>query len=233
MCRCMAQILLVASNRRPFPIRRFVNLTTNAGHEVIVATGFSDAIELLTRHSPDLLITELRLGAFNGLHLIIRHRPNPSDIRAIVIDRVYDNAVAAEAERYGATYVAQPINAAELVALVAQKLAESRSRRWRRKQPETVLLARIAQQSVRVLDVSYGGLRLESACRGSLSARLHIIFPGGVTIDAKPVWSHPAPSGTWWCGAEVLEPGPAAGAGWRQLVDSIRATPQSHGNTAS
>lgn len=218
----MAQILLVTSNRRSFPSRRFLTLTAEAGHEVFVATSFSNALELLTRHTPDLLITELRLEEFNGLHLVIRHQLSHPAMRAIVIDRVHDAGLAAEAERYRAAYLAQPIDTAKLIALVSQKLAEGRERRWPRKQPEGALLARIAQESVRVLDVSYGGLRLESSSRDSLSARLHIIFPGGVTIDAKPVWSHPAPSGSWWCGAEVLEPGPAAGTGWRQLVDSIR-----------
>src|SRR6478735_610956 len=75
---------------------------TDAGLRVTVVATFAAAREQL--HSrPDLLISEVRLGEYNGLHLALRARS--AGIPAIVLGQ--DDAVMArEAERLGAAYVA-------------------------------------------------------------------------------------------------------------------------------
>lgn len=94
-------------------------------------------------------------------------------------------------------------------------------RRSPRKQLRDPLLAQIGEQPARVLDLSYGGLRLEVA-HADFPACFQITFPGfGVRIEARTIWTRPTPSGLWWCGAEVCDPRTTAEMQWRQLVESV------------
>ena len=96
-----------------------------------------------------------------------------------------------------------------------------RQRSWPRKQLRDPLLAHIGEQPARVLDLSYGGFRLEVA-HADFPARFQIAFRGlGVRIEARAIWTRPAPAGLWWCGAEVCDPRTTAETGWRQLVESV------------
>ena len=73
---------------------------TEAGLRVTVVGTFAAAREQLHAR-PDLLISEVRLGEYNGLHLALRARS--SGIPAIVLGQE-DPVMAREAERLGATY---------------------------------------------------------------------------------------------------------------------------------
>jgi DNA-binding NtrC family response regulator len=87
------------------------------------AASFPDAARLLAAESYDLLITDVRLGAYNGLQLVARiclHYPATS---TIVLTRFPDSVLAAEARRMGATYATSPHSPAELLSLVAKALA--------------------------------------------------------------------------------------------------------------
>jgi DNA-binding NtrC family response regulator len=73
----------------------------DAGYEPAVVTTFSAGKERL-RTAPDILITELKLREYNGLHLALRaHRDG---IPAAVIG--HDRAFASDAQEVGASYVA-------------------------------------------------------------------------------------------------------------------------------
>jgi len=74
---------------------------TDAGMRVTLVETFAAAREQL-QSMPDLLISEVRLGAYNGLHLAMRARA--SSIPAIILGET-DPVTEREAERLGATYV--------------------------------------------------------------------------------------------------------------------------------
>lgn len=89
------------------------------GFQVAVAETFQEAKGLL-RPSHRLLVTEVRLGEFNGLHLVLRaHSLNPQ-MAAIVTSGVDDPVLRAEAEAMGATFVLKPLAAAEAQAAVVR-----------------------------------------------------------------------------------------------------------------
>jgi PleD family two-component response regulator len=69
--------------------------------EVLLATSYSGAKLQLTCH-PDVVITEVKLGAYNGLQLALRGQI--AGIPTIVLGPD-DVGFAEEAERLGATYV--------------------------------------------------------------------------------------------------------------------------------
>lgn len=70
--------------------------------EVIVATGFQQARDFLRERPFQWLITNLRLAAFNGLHLVL---VAPEGIRSVVYSTAgLDSVLAMEAQRHGAFY---------------------------------------------------------------------------------------------------------------------------------
>jgi CheY-like chemotaxis protein len=73
---------------------------TDAGYDPAVVTTFSAGKEHL-RTAPDVLITELKLREYNGLHLALR--ANRDGIPAAVIDA--DPRYRTDAQEVGASYV--------------------------------------------------------------------------------------------------------------------------------
>jgi hypothetical protein len=74
---------------------------------------------------------------------------------------------------------------------------------------------------VRILDISYGGLRLEleKTPESRLPRSLCVTLPtSNVAIDVNVVWQKPSGDTGWLCGAAVPDPSPAT---WRQLVDAV------------
>jgi DNA-binding response OmpR family regulator len=94
-------------------------LLEQAGYETFVASSFEDGKRELQNREPDLLILDVRLGAFNGLQLISTGR---AAVPAIVITGFDDTVLRADANEFGASYVVKPVVPATLLALIEQKL---------------------------------------------------------------------------------------------------------------
>ena len=219
----MAKILVVAASAKGPKLQALLEA---AGHDVRLAAGFHEAVAALAHQTVELLVTEVQLGAFNGLHVAIRHRVSHPSMRVIVIGPYYDSVLAHEAANCGATYVAASTDDPELAGLVTSLVAADNNptRRWPRKKPVDPLVVRITDQSARVLDVSYGGMRFETSDATALPASLKIEFPdSGVAIEAQPIWRRPSPVGSWLCGVAISTVAQPALQAWRQLVDAIAA----------
>ena len=89
---------MVASTSR---MARNVTACLGDDREVLLASSYIGAKLQLTTH-PDVLITEVKLGAYNGLHLALRGKI--AGIPTIVVGPD-DLGFAQEAERLGATYL--------------------------------------------------------------------------------------------------------------------------------
>jgi len=91
---------------------------TAAGYATRTAASFEEARHLLEHGGTDVLVTNLRLGPFNGLHLVITARLIAPAIRAIVLTMPAELAtVAAEADPLGAVCLASPTREALLAAM--------------------------------------------------------------------------------------------------------------------
>ena len=215
------QVLVVsADSKRTSAV---FDLLKGAGHDVVAAFGFNEAVRTLADYSPDLMIAELRLGAFNGLHLVIRSKIAHPALRTIVVDRNHDPVLQLDAEGLGALYLVEPVPDSDLLAHVSRIRGDAAPhRRWPRKElPAGSLVARVARGTVPIVDLSYGGLRLELPDPEDAASGIDVTLPGvGVAIRAKPVWTCPAPSGSFWCGAQLSDLNPQAVSTWRRLVDS-------------
>ena len=65
---------------------------------------FLPARASLMRHPPDFLVTNLRLGAYNGLHLMYLARTNRHNLRSICYSTLVDLPLIQEAQSIGAFF---------------------------------------------------------------------------------------------------------------------------------
>jgi DNA-binding NtrC family response regulator len=90
----------------------------NAGVEVVAHSTFEGARRALHDGNFDALLTDVRLGAFNGLQLAVISRDAHPDIRVIVFSGFDDPVLRSEAERVRAVYVVKPVSTETLLELV-------------------------------------------------------------------------------------------------------------------
>ena len=93
-----------------------------AGLEVFACGTFEEGREALRNQSFDVLVTDIRLGAFNGIQLAVVARDLHPSIRIIVYSGFDDPVLRAEAERIGATYLVKPVPVNVLLEHIRQPL---------------------------------------------------------------------------------------------------------------
>ncbi|MHC4983250.1 MAG: GAF domain-containing protein [Planctomycetota bacterium] len=114
-----------------------------SGPEMRVRTAASgaEALDLAGRDSPDILITDIRLGDCTGLEVIDKLRSSRSEMPAVVITGYRDTALLVEASRRRPVdVIIKPLDIERLKAAVREELARqaqyrrlrSRARRLRR-----------------------------------------------------------------------------------------------------
>lgn len=114
------RILVVASNGSI--VERV--LRSAPGHEIMLRTDFESARLELDRHPPDLVIAQVRLGAFNGLHLAIRARGRALPTQTILIGEA-DAVLEQEAQQQHARYLTWPVDQETLAAAVHDVLSSA------------------------------------------------------------------------------------------------------------
>jgi DNA-binding response OmpR family regulator len=201
-----------------------VALLESEGYEVIAADNLKSARKAMMEDAPDLLLTDVRLGEFNGLHLAAA---NLTHVPIIVITGFPDPVLEETAKEFDAEFLLKPINPADLLTLIERKLAAAPPegpfqppRRWPRKRLTTELRAQVDTLPVRVVDISYGGLSLaaHTAPRAWLPPAFQITFPtASVSVLAQVVWER-SNDASWTCGVMVADEGQAQ---WHQLVDAM------------
>jgi len=84
-----------------------------ANMKVTACATFEGARQALRDNSFDALITDVRLGAFNGLQLAVVARTYDPTISVIVFSGFDDPVLRDEAERAGGAYFVKPVHVAE------------------------------------------------------------------------------------------------------------------------
>lgn len=95
--------LLVDDN--PAILSGLSGLMESAGLHVVGFGDFQSAHDYLQGHIPDVLVTDVRLGAYNGLHLVVLARKLAPALRVIVYSAHDDPELRREAESFGAVYL--------------------------------------------------------------------------------------------------------------------------------
>ena len=85
------------------------------GFQVVSRSVFEEARQYIATARPDIVITDVRLGAFNGLQLAMLARDVRPDARVVVVSGFDDPVLKEEARRIGATYLVKPVSGRSLV----------------------------------------------------------------------------------------------------------------------
>lgn len=215
------RVLLVAPS--PRVARALAAPLKAAGCELIVVSDFVAAKAAL-RTQPDVLITEVKLGAYNGLHLAIRAAGQGT--LAIVIGDA-DPILKAEVERHRAAFLRTPVDP-EDVLMMMRELPHASRRDTRRSPRKRVpaLDAFVNDIRARLLDVSYEGMRVEApesepaTVPPEFTLRLPLF---NFTCTVQRVWARlsSGESSNTSCGAELSTSDVDAVLAWRTLVDSL------------
>jgi DNA-binding NtrC family response regulator len=90
-----------------------------AGCAVAAFGRFQDAKQhLATKDPPDVLITDVRLGAFNGLQLALKCKLEHPSMVAVVMTGFDDPVLRRDAETSGAHYLLKPVRPDTLIDLL-------------------------------------------------------------------------------------------------------------------
>ena len=118
------RILLV--NADPVILQRIDANLAGEGYEVVAVSSFQLAKQLLGSLAPDLLVADIRLEAFNGLHLAARSRFDHPSMPVIITHASYDRFLETQARRLGAAFIVNPLENPEFLQLVRAALDEPR-----------------------------------------------------------------------------------------------------------
>jgi two-component system response regulator YesN len=86
---------------------------------VVTSDAFQDARKLLLEETVDVLITDVRLGAFNGLQLAVIARDRDPDMGIIVFSGYDDPVLQTEAAQLRARYLVKPVSFDQLLEVIA------------------------------------------------------------------------------------------------------------------
>jgi DNA-binding response OmpR family regulator len=116
----MSQILVVSNDRGG--LADMLSVLNAAGYSASGASTFEEAKRFLADRSPDLVIADERLGAFNGLHIIMRARAEHPHVSAIVTTPVRNRGLEADARDLDIECMVKPQNPAEWLAPLSRRL---------------------------------------------------------------------------------------------------------------
>jgi DNA-binding NtrC family response regulator len=117
----MSQRILIVSGDNA-SVSETLQVLIAAGYEAHSARTFEDASRMLITHTPDLLITDERLGAFNGLHLVMRGHATHPQMSAIVTTPAKDTTLEFEAWQLHAECVVTPVNPKRWLSAISRTL---------------------------------------------------------------------------------------------------------------
>jgi len=142
-----------------------------AGHQVIEASGGEEALALLARQRPDLVVLDVRLPDIGGFEVCERIKANPATASIPVI-QVSGNAITVAdrtegLERGADAYLSEPIEPSEFAAMVEATLRYSRARR--RAEVMAARLAELAEVTLQINRADSFERLLTVAVQGTVS----------------------------------------------------------------
>ncbi len=218
--------LVIVVNAEPRSLRHTEALLSEQGYLVAALSSFVHAKQMLDSVTPDLLIADLHLERFNGLQLAIQSQQDHPDVPVIITFTHEDPVAEAEATRFGATFIAAPLENPNFLRCIQSAVEKRRSlqapiRRWFRKPITGVVEVDAAHARAQIVDMSYGGVRLAFSDARQIPTTFDITLPPiGVTVKARRVWARSEADDQFCCGAELAEP---AANDWREFVDSLQS----------
>lgn len=92
------------------------------GLRVTAAASFAQAKHLLSASPPSVLLAAVRLGVYNGLHLVLHGKAVKPEMAALVASPASDPVLRVDAEAMGATFMVKPLGERDLIGAIMQTL---------------------------------------------------------------------------------------------------------------
>ncbi len=103
----------------PDVLETLAEMVSAGGYDVVTRASFDEAKRYLTHEPPDILVTDVRLGAFNGLQLAVLMRSLRPTNPIVVLSAFDDPTLREEAAHCQATYLTKPVSKKELLVHLA------------------------------------------------------------------------------------------------------------------
>ncbi len=116
----MSQIFVVSNDDTD--LTAMLGVLANAGYSATGATTFEEAQQRLANESPDVVIADERLGAFNGLHVLLTARAEHPYADLIVTTTDRNRGLEADARSLNVHCMVKPRNLADWVAPISSLL---------------------------------------------------------------------------------------------------------------
>ena len=214
-----ANVLFVAAD--PSERASYAAALRAAGLRVQTTGTFHQAKELLIELRPDVLVTNVRLAEYNGLHLALWAQRQLPLIRTVIVGRS-DPGLERDAHVAGLFFMTDDDEQAVLQATLEAAARRVPRRRWHRKVLSAAMPVFIDGEAAAIVDVSYGGFRAESGRPFAIAA------DRGMQLEVPGV-EHRTPAVCRWvatqevcsCGASVGDAHTSRGSPWRAFVDRL------------
>ena len=213
-------VMLVDTN--PEELGTYAVALASVADRVCAATDFQHAKSILLEERPDVVVTQVRLGEFNGLHLVLWGRTHVPGLRHVVIG-CSDPTLESLARALGLFFIRNSDEQAVVQATLEVISRDRPRRRWSRTSV-AALPARINGRPVDMLDVSYGGFSVEmdAPAQAGPEMNLAVEIPNvAMEVQATGRWMQPVATGRYRCGAHVDDGDSKAGSPWRAFVDGL------------
>jgi DNA-binding NtrC family response regulator len=89
-----------------------------AGHQATGAATFEEARRQMALDTPDVLVSEARLGAYSGLHLAFLGLVNRPYFHGVIVGQEADAALERDVIQAGGAFLVRPLAADRLVSII-------------------------------------------------------------------------------------------------------------------
>lgn len=94
----------------------------HGGYDVVAVGRFEDAKRCIAEQPPDALVTDVRLGPFNGLQIALQLRDAVPGAPIVVLSGFDDPTLRRETEEMGGAYFVKPLPREALLAHLRERL---------------------------------------------------------------------------------------------------------------
>jgi DNA-binding NtrC family response regulator len=123
----MADILIVDDD--PSIATAFERFLKHEGHACTIASNAADAVDLIERHDPDLVMMDIRMPGLDGLQALQQLRARFPDLYVVMMTAYGTSQTSIDAIRGGAfEYLTKPLDLNVLRSVIDRALAARRSR---------------------------------------------------------------------------------------------------------
>src|SRR5215204_3618278 len=123
----MADILIVDDDRSI--ATAFERFLKHEGHACTIASNAADAVDLIERHDPDLVMMDIRMPGLDGLQALQQLRARFPDLYVVMMTAYGTSQTSIDAIRGGAfEYLTKPLDLNVLRSVIDRALAARRSR---------------------------------------------------------------------------------------------------------